>query len=1648
MSSSSLALDLAIRQRTSGPLEAPLKRVGPGWLYDLNGESFYSPNCYRPGLTEPSEVPSGLRGGIVNGREFDIEFFRRPQWYTKAHGYFGFMPLHPNLQSPGLDALTRIPFPVYDRNTGVHVPHHDIYKSWKNLQKNLVQSCHLLLHDSRAPNVRTVYPCARVDNLQRPTKGVLKDTIFKAGQWFEVWMGCLSYAIAVSEALHKPRPHAPGSHAPVPYWMDLLLQPLHQRQQEWAKKKEAEEFLKTAHVYHPGKDFDHLDPDSFLQTPLSEVVDSAFVNSLRCTCIARFDDTIERVGLFVKLPTGSEASDSISIDWLCQLGVPVFYPWGDREKEKAKNDNFWERYAPPDNVVQVPWPFKDSLPANVDGDDDDSFEEDACPSPPSTRSLQQAAFRKRPKHREVPPIQDRVWDVRIAQQEADGAKLLAIMSERDKKDVSMRQQHPPTAQSSTKKQAHYNAVFNEWDICEFLGVPDDSQIRFRARTDADAFGVPEEEALAYWQGYFGVSELVMEEPVEDVSMGDISMDAGVTQAEEEGEVLEEPTIVPSSVTAFAYQHLGFTIPPGTSIHQAAHVRGDPVKLGFAPRLLGIGAKDNQGLRKVNFWESTEGRALADFANAFQGLQPPSPNSWDVRKENHMPVASTSLFKKLQRNERAVRIQKATWDNVKGKDFAWKEDSGIYYWLVTQTRGGWFLGSLTATVALVMCRQTVSEPLLIALTLAGRGIPFRTWYSSKKVSRSVRFSESPNLIQYRHEQYKFTVTDFENYERSLRILLDGPAGRASIRMGGIVWKIALDVGVSIPGSLEGNPSREALEGQRLARRCGDTYFVDDWLNEDESDAICGTYELTGGPNGQRSRVSWFPPADLWADAYGPNGWTSLADYDFAKRKREILAGAEPLSRNKWREKLKQSGSWGRAWVNIEKCHYVIHLLNLGPQASLKYPGSAQEAAQSQPSPAELAVDRQPPAGMSVEGPSTPSVIITVNNVSGHFFDRSITNVSNVSIRTDNDRQSLAPSFQNEFDYRPHSDTLSPPTPVASCHTCGRPQQGVPFPTSGDPSDREEGTSANEEHRMYKRKRVSGSSKSMRPQNYRSHDSLDLLLNHVAGGATHDSAERAYVARCHPSTREAVQEEIHTWGHRREEKKKKVLWITGPAGTGKTSIAKTIAGRFKKVGLLAAEFFFSGLSQDHALRTQDSLITTLAYQLIQQDRITGLREEVLIAIDNDPHVFKKSLPSQLESLILAPLRKVHQRPESDPSTWPNIILVDGVDECQGKPGQRSAYLSPKAGRSRAPAQLHHHPTNNDACKEVVSTLIQAVEDPAFPFRVIIVSRPEPIIRRTLGKKRDMFRELFLGDHYKPDADIALYLDDKFAELREHCNLPESWPSEQVKKKLIRNASGQFVYATTVMRVLENGNKHPNEQLQMILAWDDNDQPGECPLAPLDGLYTRIIQTSPDPRLAVKWLHAILELQTENNESRTTVKAFLESQPGETEFLLRNLSSLLCIRRDGSPLRVFHKSLLDFLGSPRRSGSGNLYVSPETVSNFLHRRWYDILQNRGPQISLTGCERRTFLTHYVESFTTRYFYLPRKGAHYTPDDVSWWTDMCVDLLSSRCHQLRVESVHEIVHEMCAGPWFMCESDCNVWRKNLRTPSYSGMLSLPDHI
>ncbi|RXW23758.1 hypothetical protein EST38_g2098 [Candolleomyces aberdarensis] len=173
-------------------------------------------------------------------------------------------------------------------------------------------------------------------------------------------------------------------------------------------------------------------------------------------------------------------------------------------------------------------------------------------------------------------------------------------------------------------------------------------------------------------------------------------------------------------------------------------------------------------------------------------------------------------------------------------------------------------------------------------------------------------------------------------------------------------------------------------------------------------------------------------------------------------------------------------------------------------------------------------------------------------------------------------------------------------------------------------------------------------------------LKDLESYIAPEAIYDSAERCDAPKCHPETRIAVQGDLYGWiRHGDADNPSKMKWVTGPAGTGKTAIMGSLSERCDREGFLGASFFFSSTGSI-GRRRKTAFVMTIAYQLAQHWQV--LKDAIAEAIEESPIVFKKNLHVQMETLLLAPLRKVAGDPNG--SELRGVIMVDGLDECEAE------------------------------------------------------------------------------------------------------------------------------------------------------------------------------------------------------------------------------------------------------------------------------------------------------------------------------------------------------------------------------------------------
>jgi len=239
-------------------------------------------------------------------------------------------------------------------------------------------------------------------------------------------------------------------------------------------------------------------------------------------------------------------------------------------------------------------------------------------------------------------------------------------------------------------------------------------------------------------------------------------------------------------------------------------------------------------------------------------------------------------------------------------------------------------------------------------------------------------------------------------------------------------------------------------------------------------------------------------------------------------------------------------------------------------------------------------------------------------------------------------------------------------------------------------------------------------------------MELLHQHIAPGAFHNSDERYDPPKCHPHTRKAVLKKIMDWV-KDANKVALFLWLYGPAGAGKSAIAQTIAELLEKEGLLAAAFFFSRNAAGRNDKTR--LVPTLVYQLVKS--IPEIRAHVLEAVEQDPALFSCSIDTQIQALIVKPLNAAANEETLAPILFsrPRLIILDGMDEC----------------------------STTSAQTQILNALSTATKHLHIPLFFLIASRPEQDIRQVFNDENDLGSLSFsiaLDDTYRPDDDIRVF------------------------------------------------------------------------------------------------------------------------------------------------------------------------------------------------------------------------------------------------------------------------------------------------------
>lgn len=410
-----------------------------------------------------------------------------------------------------------------------------------------------------------------------------------------------------------------------------------------------------------------------------------------------------------------------------------------------------------------------------------------------------------------------------------------------------------------------------------------------------------------------------------------------------------------------------------------------------------------------------------------------------------------------------------------------------------------------------------------------------------------------------------------------------------------------------------------------------------------------------------------------------------------------------------------------------------------------------------------------------------------------------------------------------------------------------------------------------------------------------------------GAEVDSSARQYAPRCHPQTRKSLRNRVIAWIEQsgnsdqtddESERARRMLWILGPAGVGKSAVAQTIADEMKGEGRLGASLFFS---RPNGRDDPEQVIPTLAHQLaVKHPKYKPLLNQKLA---DDPTLLEKTLRVQFKELIIAPFHTLMTR-DSSTVRKPLLIVIDGLDECRSEEAQCEFI-------------------------ELITEHVRSVH--RFPLLWLVRSRPEWHFRYLLSRPdfpATCRREHMTIDDPEARQDVALFLRDEFARIHwvffEY--LPPTWPPTDAFHLIILKASGLFALAAIVIRfIVDRIADDPNGQLLICLdALSGSPLAGtKNPLAALDLLYQEICCRISAPTFhTTKSILGVCAFYSDPTPLTARHLAnFLGLDQAEFYRSLKNLHSVLAIPSAtdslSTPVRFYHASFQEFLREPRRSG-----------------------------------------------------------------------------------------------------------------------------------
>ncbi|SJL09132.1 uncharacterized protein ARMOST_12508 [Armillaria ostoyae] len=388
-----------------------------------------------------------------------------------------------------------------------------------------------------------------------------------------------------------------------------------------------------------------------------------------------------------------------------------------------------------------------------------------------------------------------------------------------------------------------------------------------------------------------------------------------------------------------------------------------------------------------------------------------------------------------------------------------------------------------------------------------------------------------------------------------------------------------------------------------------------------------------------------------------------------------------------------------------------------------------------------------------------------------------------------------------------------------------------------------------------------------------DKVDILVMKALLEELKPGKELGPKSECMPGTRVETINALLSWIAECEDS---VLWCSGLAGTGKSSLVGTLHGllcfpmssRSRLAGFIRYD--------RTAYSNSSELIPSIAHSLGMFDKRMG--DAIAEALDTSRAAVRMPASrTQFRFLVQEPLETIQELRDEGPL----VVIIDGLDE------------------------------SSDVSKDLLEVLADGF-GPELPFmRLIVSSRPEEKISRVFKDHKHVRHFPLDTSSYTMERDLQYFIQKKFDSITDK----SAWDKhneQDVVTQLAHRANGLFIWAATVCSFLC---EFPSLQrlkalLETTIPTDAMDALTILYQTTLETVVSEVLSgTKEDIRRCIRAVLGALIVR----KGKMTVPMLPELvlQPGDprAQLIVAKLGSVVEERSDGS-LELIHKSFDDFL------------------------------------------------------------------------------------------------------------------------------------------